>query len=141
MNGNSVLATVSVPASEFDQQYQDGSLSPFLFNPKTFGVGYYSVTLTSVAPDKSTQDYFLKQGKLSLLDGNQVALNSDYWLQDQGTGDATPAFNGSGTLYNGGGGSGGDTALAPEPSSMFAMAAIMGVSFAGGFVRRFRKQA
>ena len=135
VNGNKLMASVTLPASDFDQQYTDGAGSPFLFTPQTLGMGYYSVTLTSSAPDKSTQDYFLKQGKLVLEDQNQQTLNSSFWLQDQGTGDATITFNGTGSLTSG------TMAVAPEPSTIFAMIAITAFSFGGGVVRRIRRKA
>lgn len=105
VNGNSLMASVSVPYTEFNQQYLGGAGKMFTFAPQTFTMGYYSATLTSAAPDVATQDYFLKQGKLVLMNADQTLLDSSFWLQDQGTGGATSSFNGSGSL--GGGGSGG----------------------------------
>lgn len=132
VNGNTLLTSVSIPASEFDNKYSGGDL--FSFVPKTLGMGYYSVTLTTTAPNASTKDYFLKQGVLTLRDDKLNALNSAYWLQDQGVGNATSAFNGTGSLSSG-------VAMAPEASSVFAMVAIAGLSFGGALVRRVRQQS
>jgi hypothetical protein len=117
VNGNSLLASVSVPASEFNQQYLGGSGNLFTFAPQTFTRGYYSATLTSTAPDQATQDYFLKQGKLVLMNADQTPLDSSYWLQDQGTGHATSTFDGSGSLGGGGSNGGGGVAAVPETST------------------------
>jgi uncharacterized membrane protein YgcG len=126
INGNTLLSRVSIDASKFDQKYEDGGANIFTFTPKVLGMGYYSATLTSTAPDKATEDYFLKQGKLALKNADGTAMDSSYWLQDNGTGDATGTFNGSGNLNNGGGfggggsgggGGGGGIALAPEPGT------------------------
>lgn len=136
MNGNSVLARLSVPSSEFNQQYSGGLGSLFGFSPQLFTTGYYSVTLTSVAADKSTTDYFLKQGKLELLNSDQTPLDSRYWLQDQGTGNATSAFNGTGSLT----GDTGGVAMAPEVNTAWAIALLVGLSFGGSFLRRFQKK-
>ena len=143
VNGNTLLTSVSVPASQFDQQYLGGAGRLFTFAPETLGMGYYSVTLTSTAPDHATQDYFLKQGKLALENSNGTVLDSAYWLQDQGTGDATGTFNGAGVLGGGGsgGGAGGGVALAPEPSTWAGMAALSMFTFGAPLLRRFKKQA
>ena len=117
VNGNSLVASVSVPSSEFNQQYLGGNGKLFTFAPQTFTMGYYSATLTSTAPDKATQDYFLKQGKLVLMNSDQTPLASSYWLQDQGTGNATSTFNGSGSLGGGGSGGGGGVSAVPETST------------------------
>ncbi|MCX6967428.1 MAG: hypothetical protein NTZ46_06525 [Verrucomicrobia bacterium] len=157
VNGNQLLASVSAPASEFNQQYLGGQGKLFLFDPQTFTEGYYSVTLTSTAPDKATQDYFLKQGKMVLENADGTAWGSSYWLQDSGTGNAGATFNGTpisgggdgtGIIHHAGDGSGGGgafgggggIALAPEPSSMLGMAAFAGISLGGALVRRIRKQ-
>ena len=134
--GNTVLATLSVPASQFNQQYSGGMGSLFTFAPQLLTTGYYSVTLTTTAPNKSTEDYFLKQGKLTLLDANKQALDSSFWLQDQGVGNATAIFNGSGSLYN-------DvpSTLAPEVNPAWAMAILGAASLGRMFVRRSRKSA
>ncbi|MCX6967429.1 MAG: hypothetical protein NTZ46_06530 [Verrucomicrobia bacterium] len=137
VNGNTLLRQVTVGADQFNQQYLGGQGRIFTYTPGlVFDAGYYSVTLTSTAPDKATEDYFLKQGKLTLEDADGTALDSSYWLQDQGTGHAGSTFNGSGDI----GGGGGTMALAPEPSSMLGMAAFAGVSFGGALMRRIRKQ-
>ena len=78
INGNTLLTSVSVPASQFNQQYAGGAGSLVAFAPEQFSTGYYSVTLTSVAPDQATQDYFLKQGKLQLENANGTVLDSSY---------------------------------------------------------------
>ena len=137
--GNTLLRSLSVPALEFNQQYGGGAGSLFSYTPALFTMGYYSVTLTSAAPDRATQDYFLKQGKLTLETANGTPLNSAYWVQDQGTGNATGTFNGSGNL-EGGGGSGGGIVLAPEPGTWVGMAALTVCTFGGSVLRRLRKQ-
>jgi len=136
VNGNTVLATISMPSSAFTQQYTGGLGSLFTFNPQLFTKGYYSVTLTTTAPDSATQDYFLKQGTLSLLNSNDTPLASDLWLQDLGTGNATAVFQGNGTLDNGTAG----VALAPEPNALWAVAIVIGLSFGGSFLSRFQKK-
>lgn len=138
VNGNKLIASVSISSGQFDNQYQDGSENLFKIAPQTFTVGYYSVTLTSTAPDKATQDYFLKEGKLVLQDTKNVALNSSYWLQDDSTGNATTTFNGVGNL---GGGITPQVALVPEASTTFALLAITGISMSGSLLRRFKKAA
>ncbi len=132
VKGNTVLATVSMPASSFNQQYTGGVGSLFTFNPQLFTTGYYSVALTTAAPDTSTQDYFLKQGTLELLNSDKTVLNSSFWLQDQGTGNATTVFNGTGSL--------GGYALAPEPNAAWAAALVTGLSFGGSLLNRFQKK-
>jgi len=136
VNGNTVLTTLSMPSSMFNQQYSGGAGSLFTFTPQLFTTGYYSVTLTSTAPDSSTQDYFLKQGTLALLNADRTVLNSSFWLQDQGTGNATSVFNGVGSL----GGSGGTVVLAPEVNPAWAMFLVAGLSFGGSFLRRAQKK-
>jgi len=134
VNGNAVLTTLSLPSSEFDQQYADDGGNLFTFRPQLFTKGYYSVTVTSRAPDNSTQDYFLKQGKLTLLDSHETPLDSAFWLQDQGTGNATGVFNGTGSLGVSG------VALVPEVSGTWALALIGVVSFGGAFLRGLRRK-
>ena len=135
VNGNTVLTRLSVRSSEFDQRYSGGLGETFEFKPKLFSMGYYSVTLTSVAPDNSTTDYFLKQGKLTLLNSHETPLDSLYWLQDQGTGNATSTFNGTGSLS-------GETSitLAPEVSTVWAMALMAGMSLWGSFLCLFQRK-
>ena len=137
VNGNTVLAQVSVPSSEFNQQYTGGLGDLVLFKPQLFTKGYYSVTLTSTAADKATTEYVLKQGKLELLNSNQTPLDSLYWLQDQGVGHATSTFNGNGSL---GGDTGGGVALVPEVNAAWAISLLVGLSFGGSFLRRFQKK-
>jgi hypothetical protein len=134
VNGNSVLTTLSVPSSQFNQQYAGGLGKLFTFQPQSFTEGYYSVTLTSVAEDKATTEYFLKQGKLALLNSDKTVLDSSYWVQDQGNGNATSAFNGSENL-NGGG-----IAMAPEVNTSWAIALLIGLSFGGALLRRTQYQ-
>lgn len=116
VNGNSRVASVSVPSTEFNQQYLGGAGKLFTFAPQTFTMGYYSATLTSEAPDKATEDYFLKRGKLVLMNADQTPLQASYWLQDQGNGNASSTFNGSGSL-GGGGSGGGGVSTVPETST------------------------
>ena len=97
--------------------------------------------MTSTAPDHATEDYFLKQGKLALKNANGTAMDSAYWLQDNGTGDATGTFNGSGNLGGGAGGAGGGIALAPEPGTWAGMVGLSLFTFGGSIMRRFKKQA
>jgi hypothetical protein len=132
--GNTVLATVTVPSTEFATQYSGGG-DTFSFSSLMLTTGYYSVTLTTAAPDKSTEDYFLKQSTLSVLNSDGTALDSSYWLQDQGTGNATSTFNGTGTLYNGA-----SVALVPEVNAAWAMSVLGLLSFGGAFLRRFQKK-
>ncbi|MCX6967682.1 MAG: PEP-CTERM sorting domain-containing protein [Verrucomicrobia bacterium] len=143
VNGNTALLSISHPATSFNEQYGGGPGSLYTFVPKSFTTGYYSVTLTTGAPDQSNKEYFLKDGKLTLLTevatGSYSAINSAYWLQDQSVGNATTSFNGTGSLYGGDGGS--TLGVAPEPSATLALIAITGVSFGGSFLRRFRKSA
>ena len=131
--GNTALTTVSMPASAFDQKYSDGGESLFTYKPELLTMGYYSVTLTTAAPDKATEDYFLKQGTLSLLNADGTPLNSSYWLEDKGTGHATSVFNPIG------GGGAGIVALAPEVNPAWAMLLVAGLSFGGSLVRRTRR--
>jgi len=148
INGNTLLTSISVPASQFNQQYLGGAGKLFTFAPETLGTGYYSVTLTSTAPDHATEDYFLKQGTLSLQNSDGSTVNSAYWLQDQGTGNATGTFNGTGSLGGGGsggsggagGGAAGGIALAPEPGTWAGMAVLSLFTFSGSVLRRFKKQ-
>ena len=140
-NGNTLLRTVTLSSGQFDNQYQDSEGNFFDFTPTSLGAGYYSVELSTTAPDQVTKDYQIKSGKLGLYNMNeehQVALGSSYWLQDQGTGDATASFNGTGDLGIGGGVTPA-LAMAPEPSTMFALFAITGLTFGGSVVRRFKK--
>ena len=132
VKGNTALATFSMPSSAFNQQYASGAGSLFTFNPQLFTKGYYSVTLTSTADNDSTEDYFLKQGKLSLLNSNDTPLASDLWLQDLGTGNAGAVFRGTGTLDNS------DSTLAPEPNALWVMAIVTGLSIGGSFLSRFQ---
>jgi hypothetical protein len=140
--GNTVLASVSKPASDFNQQYTGGA-SVFKITPEVFTMGYYSVTLTTTAPDKTNQEYFLKDGTLSLLtktaSGTYSTLASNYWLKDNSVGNATSTFNGTGSLTDNGGGA--VIGVAPEPSTVLALIAITGVSFGGSFLRRMKKSA
>lgn len=129
--GNTALSSITMPASQFNQQYAGGAGRLFTFNALALTTGYYSVTLTSTAADKATEDYFLKQGKLALLNSDGTAMNSSYWLQDQGTGNATATFTGSGSLY--------PSALAPEVNPAWAMAILGLVSFGKMALRRQRK--
>ena len=133
VKGNTVLATVSKGSSAFDQQYS-GNDGLFTFSPELLKMGYYSVTLTTAAPDASTQDYFLKDGTLSLLNTDHTVLDTSLWLQDNGTGDATSTFNGVGSL------GGGTVALAPEANPAWAMLFVAGLSFGGSFLRRTQKK-
>lgn len=136
VNGNSVLASVSVPSSEFNQQYLGGNGKLFAFAPQTFTMGYYSATLTSNAPDQATQDYFLKQGKLVLMNADQTPLASSYWLQDEGTGNAT-SNPPPGSLGGGGsGGGGGGVVAVPETSTW-----VMGFLALGAVVFMVRRNA
>ena len=135
VKGNTVLATFSMPSSAFSQQYAGGLGSLFTFNPQLFTKGYYSVTLTSAADNDSTEDYFLKQGKLTLLDSNDSPLASSLWLQDLGTGNATAVFQGTGTLDSVTSG----VALAPEPHAFWAVAIITVLSATGSFLRRMKR--
>ena len=82
-------------------------------------MGYYSATLTSTAPDQATQDYFLKQGKLVLMNADLTPLASSYWLQDSGTGNAStnpPPGSLGGGGSGGGSGAGGAVAV-PETNT------------------------
>lgn len=135
VNGNSVLASVSVPYTEFNQQYLGGAGKLFTFAPQTFTMGYYSATLTSTAPDQATQDYFLKQGKLVLMNADQTLLDSSYWLQDQGTGNATstPPPGSLGGGGSGGGSGGGGVVAVPETSTWVMGFLALG---AAGFMAR-----
>jgi len=131
INGNTLLARISLPASDFNQNYSDGEDNRFKFTPKMLTKGYYSVTLTTTAPNNSTQDYFLKQGTLSLQNLDGVDFSADYWLKDKGTGNATGTFNGSGSIDN----IHLDVA-APEPSTLFAMIIFSGVILVGGLKKK-----
>ena len=102
----------------------------FTFDEQTFTMGYYSVTLTSTAPDQAIQDYFLKQGRLVLMNAGETLLDSSYWLQDQGTGDATSTFNGPGSL------DGGSVAAVPETSTW-----VMGFLALGAVAFMVRRNA
>lgn len=132
VNGNAVLATVSVPSSEFNQQYSGGLGKLFSYIPQTLGMGYYSVTLMTAAPNSATQEYFLKQGKLTLLDENQKALDSSLWIQDQSVGNATALFNGTGSLSND------PIALVPEPNVVWALGILIGIGVGAPLLRNFR---
>ena len=137
VSGNKLLTSVTVPASQFNNQYQGGAGKLFTFTPELLGAGYYSVTLTSTAPNKATEDYFLKQGKLELLDSDgKTPLASSYWAQDNSTGNATATFNGNGNL-----GITPAVVLAPEPTPAMAALLIAGVSMGGSLFRRLRKAA
>ena len=136
--GNTSIATVSLGANKFTQKYSDGAGSLFTFTPEMLTAGYYSATLTSIAANGATTEYFLKQGTLSLLDSNMKALDSSYWVQDSGTGHATTTFSGP-ALDNGGGGGG--LVLAPEPNAVLAMLMVGGLSIGGSLVQRIRKSA
>jgi len=143
VNGNAAIVSISHPASSFNQQYGAGSGSLYTFMPKSLTTGYYSVTLTTTAPDQTNKEYFLKDGTLTLLtklsNGSYAAIDSDYWLQDQSVGNATTTFNGSGSLYSDAGGA--VVSLAPEPNTTFALIAITGITFGGSFLRRSKKSA
>ena len=133
VKGNTVVASISEPAKLFTQQYVGGDGSLFKFTPQLLTAGYYSVTLTTKALDTATTDYFLKQGSLELLNADRTELNSSYWLEDKGTGNATSVFNPVG------GGSAGIVALAPEVNPAWAMLLVAGLSFGGSLVRRTRR--
>lgn len=135
VNGNTLMASVSVPSTEFNQQYLGGNGKLFTFAPQNFTMGYYSATLTSAAPDVATEDYFLKQGKLVLMNQDQTLLDSSFWLQDSGTGNAgtTPPpgdLGGGGSGGSGGGSGGSGVAAVPETSTwVMGLLAIGAVGF------------
>ena len=121
--GNTVLATVTHAANTFNNQYGGTAASTFDFTGLSLTTGYYSVTLTSSASSDPNSEYFLKQGMLALENSNGTTLNSSFWLQAKGTGNATSTL-----------------ALVPEPNAAWAAALIAGVSIGGSFLRRFQRK-
>lgn len=132
--GNTALATVTVPASQFNQQYSGGAGKLFTFSPLILDAGYYSVTLTSTAPNDATQDYFLKQGLLTLEDSSGNALSSSLWVQDQSVGNATTTFNGPGLVSDA-------VALVPEVNAVWPLGIVGALSMGSLALRRGRKTA
>jgi MYXO-CTERM domain-containing protein len=114
---NTLLTTVSLTPAQVDGFYT--TLEEFSFVPLTLTAGYYSVTLTSIAPDSpANKHYFLKSGRAVLMvdnanvDGSTdttlastaVTLGYEFWDQDSSTdGTATTTFQ---------------PAPVPEPSSV-----------------------
>lgn len=137
VKGNTVLATVTVTPEEFSTKFA-GGVDTFDFSSLMLTTGYYSVMLTTKASNKANENYFLKQSTMTVLNSDGTALNSSYWLQDQGTGNATTTFNGTGTLYNGD--TTGGVALVPEVNTAWAIALLGLLSFGGAFLRRFQKK-
>ena len=134
VSGNTALASVTVPADQFNQQYAGGAGKLFTFSPLILSTGYYSVTLTSAAPDDATKDYFLKQGLLTLEDSNGNALASSLWVQDQGVGNATTSFNGTGLVSDA-------VALVPEVNAVWPLGIVGALSMGSLALRRGRRTA
>ena len=134
--GNRLITSLTVPSTQFNNQYLGGKGRLFTFTPEMLTAGYYSVTLTSTAPNKATEDYFLKEGKLTLLESNNLTtLNSSYWVQDNGTGNATSVFNGNSNLEVGQ-----VAVLAPEPPPVTGMLVIAGLALGGVLANFLRKE-